>query len=160
MEKKPISEIKSPGAVKTITSAHKKFDKTITINGCGGSSDLGQMTFFLANYIRDRVPNAFVRCPYALYPEVEGASQTILHDDIHIAIDGCKDRCLAKTFEKAGVKVDLSYALDEDFGLEKHPQPAKFKEEDLIRVGDKIIEDIKKHNFFKEPKDKEELQKV
>ena len=158
MEKKPISEIKSPGAVKAIIGAHQKFNTTITVNGCGGSSDLGQMTFFLANYIRDKVPNAFVRCPYALFPEVEGSTQTILYDNIHIAIDGCADRCLAKTFEKAGIKVDLSYALDEDFGLEKHPQPAKFKEEDLIRVGDKIIEDIKKLDVVRHPK-KMEIQK-
>ena len=152
MKKLPISEIKSSGAVKSITGAHQKFDTTITVNGCGGSSDLGQMTFFLANYIRDKVPNAFVRCPYALFPEVEGSTQTILYDEIHIAIDGCKDCCLAKTFEKAGVKADLSYALDEDFGLEKHPQPAMFREEDLVKVGDKIVEDIKKSNFFRKPK--------
>ncbi len=144
MEKIPIDKIKSPGSRKAIVESHKKFEKTITVNGCGGSSDLGQMTFFLANYIRDHVPNAFVRCPYALYPEVEGSTQTILYDDIHIAIDGCKERCLAKTFEKADVKVDLSYALDEDFGLEKHPQPAKFSKEDMLKVAEKILSDIKK----------------
>ncbi len=144
MKKIPIEKIKSAGSRKAIISAHQKFDKTIMVNGCGGSSDLGQLSFALANYIRDKIPNAFVRCPYALYPEVEGPSQTILYDDYHIVIDGCKERCLARTLEKAGIKVDLSYALDEDFGLEKHPQPAHFKEEDLIKVGERIIKDIKK----------------
>ena len=34
-----------------------------------------------------------------------------------------KARCLKKTFEKAGIKVDLSYALDEDFALTKDEGP-------------------------------------
>ncbi|MCD6333628.1 MAG: hypothetical protein J7L89_10180, partial [Bacteroidales bacterium] len=94
--------------------------------------------------IRNRVPNAFMRCPFALYPEVEGPGQTIMHDDYQIVIDGCKDRCLKKTLEKAGIKVDLSYALDEDFGLEKHPQPTPFNREDMLYVAEKIIEDTSK----------------
>ena len=144
MQKKPIEEIKTPSAVKSITMGHEKFGKTIGVNGCNGSSDLGQLSSVASNLIRDEVPNAFVRCPYALYPEVEGPGQTLMYDDYQITIDGCKERCLAKTLEKAGIKVDLSYALDEDFGLEKHPQPAKYSKEDLEKVVKKIVEDVEK----------------
>ena len=152
MEKKNVKEIIAQSAVKAITNRKAVFDKLISINGCNGSSDLGQLTSAVSNLVRDKVPNAFVGCPYALFPEVEGPSQVLLHSDHHIILDGCKDRCLAKTMEKAGFKVDLSYAMDEDFGLVKHPQPEKFKEEDLIRVADKIIEDIKKLDLYENPK--------
>ena len=154
MKKKPLEEIKSVSAVKSIKNAHARFGETIGINGCNGSSDLGQLTSAAANKIRDIVPNAFVRCPYALWPEVEGPAQTILYDDYQIILDGCKLRCLTRTFEKAGIKVDLSYAMDEDFGFEKHPQPAKFSEEQLETVVKKVVEDIKKANMWidgKEP---------
>lgn len=142
MKKKKIEEITAPSSVKAITGSHKKFGKTISVNGCFGSSDLGQMTGALSIEIRNRVPNAFMRCPYALYPEVEGPGQTLMHDDFQVVIDGCSDRCLKKTLEKAGVKVDLSYALDEDFGLEKHPQPTPFVKEDMLKVVEKIEKDI------------------
>jgi len=138
MKKKRIEDITSPSAKKAITSSHQKFDKTISVNGCFGSSDLGQMSSAVSIEIRNRVPNAFMRCPFALYPEVEGPGQTIMHDDYQIVIDGCKDRCLKKTLEKAGIKVDLSYALDEDFGLEKHPQPTPFNREDMLLVAKTI----------------------
>ena len=150
MLKKPIEEIKTPSAVKAITMGHEKFGKTIGVNACNGSSDLGQLSSAASNLIRDKVPNAFTRCPYALYPEVEGPGQTLMYDDYQITIDGCKERCLAKTLEKAGVKVDLSYALDEDFGLEKHPQPAKYSEADLQKVVDKIVQDVQKLKDGKE----------
>ena len=151
MEKKKIDDIIAKNAVKAITNRKKVFDKLISINGCNGSSDLGQLTTAASNLVRDKVPNAFVGCPYALFPEVEGPSQVLLHSDHHVIIDGCKDRCLTKTMEKAGLKVDLSYALDEDFSLEKHPQPAKFKESDLKAVTDKITEDIKKLDLHRNP---------
>ena len=150
MKKKPLEEIKTESAIKSIKGGHNKFGETISVNGCNGSSDLGQLTSAAANRIRDLVPNAFVRCPYALYPEIEGPGQTLLHDDYQVVLDGCKERCLAKTLEKAGVKVDLSYAMDEDFGLEKHPQPAKYTEEDLEKVVNKIVSDIKKLQKEKE----------
>ncbi len=142
MKKKNIEEIESPSAKKAILGGHEKFGKTISVNGCFGSSDLGQMTGFLAREIRNKIPNAFMRCPLAFYPEVEGPSQVLLHDDYNITIDGCSDRCLAKTLEKAGMTVHLSYALDEDFGLEKHPQPAEFAQETMLKVSEKIIRDI------------------
>ena len=152
MKKIPINEIKAESAKKAIKMAHEKFGKTISVNGCNGSSDLGQLTSVAANMVRDNVPNAFVRCPYALYPEVEGPGNVLLYDDYQIVIDGCRERCVAKTLKKAGVKVDLSYAMDEDFGLVKHPQPTKFKEEDLQNVVNKIVDDVKelkaKEKFF------------
>jgi uncharacterized metal-binding protein len=77
----------------------------------------------------------------------------LLHSDYHIVIDGCKDHCLTKTFQKAGIKVLLSYAMDEDFGLEKHPQPAKFRDEDLKKVLDKIVEDINELAIIRHPKE-------
>lgn len=86
MKKKPLNEIKTESAIKSITTSHQKFGKTISVNGCFGSSDLGQMAAALSIEIRDRVPNAFVRCPYALYPEVEGPGQTLMHDDYQITI--------------------------------------------------------------------------
>ncbi|MCD6413167.1 MAG: hypothetical protein J7L54_03370 [Elusimicrobia bacterium] len=60
-----------------------------------------------------------------------------------IVIDGCKERCLKKTLEKAGAKIDLSYALDEDFGLEKKKSP-DFSEEDMSCVSATIKDDIEK----------------
>ncbi len=146
--KKPIAEIKTDSARKTIITQHEKFGKTISVNGCFGSSDIGQMTGFIAREIVKKIPNAFMRCPLALYPEVEGPTQVLLHDDFNVVIDGCKDRCLKKTFEKAGLKVDLSYALDEDFGLPKNKGP-DFDEAKMKEIAEKIIKDIEE-KIFKE----------
>jgi len=142
MKKKPVEEIKTESSRNTIINQHKKFGKTISVNGCFGSSNIGQETGFIAREIAKRIPNAFMRCPIALFPEVEGPSQVLLHDDYNVVIDGCKARCLAKTYEKAGIKVDLSYALDEDFGCEKKPGP-DFDEENMKEIAEKIIKDIK-----------------
>ena len=158
MKKIPVEQVKNPGSRKSIIEGHKKFGETISINGCNGSSDLGQLTSAVANRIRDIVPNAFVRCPYALYPEVEGPSQTLLYDNFQIVLDGCKERCLKKTLEKAGIKVDLAYAMDEDFGFDKHPQPAKFTEEQVEIVVQRILKDIEKLGMRR--KEKEKLTEV
>ncbi len=83
-----------------------------------------------------------MRCPIALWPEVEGPTQVLLHDDFQVVIDGCKGRCLKKTLDKAGVKMDLAYALDEDFGIEKKPGP-EFDEGEMSEISDKIIKEIK-----------------
>ena len=141
--RKPIDEITAEVPRKTIEMQHEKFGKTIGINGCFGSSNLGQMTGFIPRRLVQEIPNAFMRCPLALWPEVEGPSQVLLYDDYQVVIDGCADRCLLKTLQKAGVKVDLAYALDEDFGLDKAAGP-NFDEATMNRVADKIKADIQK----------------
>ena len=139
--RKPVDEIVPDTARKTVKMQHEKFDRTIGINGCFGSSNLGQMTGFIPRTLVREIPNAFMRCPLALWPEVEGATQVLLHDDYQIVIDGCKERCLLKTLEKVGIKVDLAYALDEDFGLEKAPGP-DFDEVTMERIAEKIKSDV------------------
>lgn len=143
LKKKPIEEIKTESARKTIITQHEKFGKTISVNGCFGSSNLGQITGFAAREIVKRIPGTFMRCPIALFPEVEGPSQVLLYDDFNVTIDGCKARCLKKTLEKAGLKVHLSYALDEDFGLEKKPGP-DYDEKAVAMVAERIIQDIER----------------
>ncbi len=147
-DKKPVEEIQTPTAKKNIITRRQKFGKYITVNGCNGSSDLGQLTVAVANAIRDRVPNAFVDCPYALFADVEGSSQVILHADYRIVIDGCKSRCLTKALESVGAKVTLSYAMDEDFGFEKHPQPAKYSQEQVEIVVSRVLDDLKKKGLI------------
>ena len=142
MKKKPVDRIKNPDAVKAITNQHKKFGRTVGINGCFGSSNIGQMSGFIARKIVKEVPGTFMRCPIALYPEVEGPSQVMLHDDFQVVIDGCKGRCLALSYEKFGLVVDLHYVLDEDFGLEKKPGP-DFDEQKMNEIADRMIQDIK-----------------
>lgn len=149
MKKKPVEEIKTDSARNTIVTQHKKFGKTISVDGCFGSSNLGQETGFAAREIVKQIPNAFMRCPLALYPEVEGSTQVLLHEDYHVVIDGCKERCLAKTYEKAGMKVDLSYALDEDFHFEKKKGP-DFDEEEVKEIVAKIMKDIKEKILTKQ----------
>ena len=142
MKKIPVDQIKNPDAVNAITNQHKKFGSTIGINGCFGSSNIGQMTGFITRKIVMEVPGTFMRCPIALYPEVEGPSQVMLYDDYQVVIDGCKARCLALTYEKSGLPVDLHYTLDEDFSLEKKPGP-DFDEQKMNEVADHIIQDIR-----------------
>lgn len=60
----------------------------------------------------------------------------MLYDDYHVVIDGCDAKCLAKTYEKARIKIDLSYALDEDFSCEKKPGP-KFDKEKMKKIAEK-----------------------
>ena len=139
--RKPVEEIVTEPARKTVRMQHEKFGRTIGLNGCFGSSDLGQMTGFIPRVLVKDIPNAFMRCPLALWPEVEGATQVLLHDDYQVVIDGCKERCLLKTLQKAGVEVDLAYALDEDFGLEK-AAGQDFDESVMERVAEKIKKDI------------------
>ena len=139
--RKPVEEIVTELARKTVKMQHEKFGRTIGVNGCFGSSNLGQMTGFISRALVKEIPNTFMRCPLALWPEVEGPTQVLLHDDYQVVIDGCSERCLLKTLEKAGVKVDLAYALDEDFGLEKAPGP-DFDEEAMKRVAKKIKKDV------------------
>jgi len=143
MKKKPVEEISNPDAVNAITNQHKKFGKTIGINGCFGSSNIGQMTGFIARKIVQEIPSAFMRCPIALLPEVEGPSQVMLYDDYQVVIDGCKGKCLALSYEKVGLPVDLQYTLDEDFSLEKKPGP-DFDEEKMNQIAEHIILDIQK----------------
>jgi len=141
--RKPVEEIVTEPARKTVKMQHEKFGRTIGINGCFGSSNIGQMTGFISRALVKEIPNAFMRCPLALWPEVEGATQVLLYDDYQVVIDGCSERCLLKTLEKAGVKVDLAYALDEDFGLEKAPGP-DFDEQEMLKVAARIKHDIEK----------------
>ena len=143
MIKKEVDEIETESSRNSVITQHKKFKKTISLNSCFGSSDLGQMTGFIARYITKKLPGVFMRCPVALFPEVEGPSQVLLYDDFNITIDGCKFRCIKRTFEKAGLKVDLSYALDEDFDLPKNKGP-DFDEETMKKIAEKIVLDIKK----------------
>ena len=142
MDKKRVEEIKNPDAVKAITNQHKKFGKTVGINGCIGSSNIGQMTGFIARKIVKEIPGTFMRCPIALYPEVEGPSQVMLYDDFQVVIDGCKGRCLALTYDKFGLPVDLHYVIGEDFSVEKKPGP-DFDEQKMNEIADRIIQDIK-----------------
>lgn len=139
--KKPVDQIQADAARKTVIAQHQKFGTTIGIDGCFGSSNIGQESGFIARELVKRIPNAFMRCAIALFPGVEGPTQVLLHDDYHVVIDGCKARCLAKTYEKAGLSVTLSYALDEDFGAEKQPGP-DFDEERVQAIAEKIIHDI------------------
>ncbi len=142
LNKKPVAQIKAESARNTIINQHKKFGKTIGVNGCFGSSNLGQKTGFIAREIVKEIPNAFMRCPLAIYSEVDGPTQVMLYDDYQITIDGCQSKCLKKTLEKAGIKIDLSYALDEHFACEKKPGP-DFDKEKMKKIAKKIIKDIK-----------------
>lgn len=139
--RKPVDEIATESARKTVQMQHEKFGRTIGVNGCFGSANLGQMAGFICRALVKEIPNAFMRCPLALWPEVEGPAQVLLHDDYQVVIDGCKERCLLKTMEKAGIKVDLAYALDEDFGLDKAPGP-DFEEQKMLKIAARIKRDI------------------
>ena len=141
IKKKPVEEIQTESAKKSVVMQHKKFGRTIGINSCFGSSDLGQMTGAIPRKIVKEIPGTFMRCPLALWDEIEGPSQVLLYDDYQVTIDGCKERCLKRTLEKANVKVDLSYALDEDFGLEKKQGP-DYDEETMLKMAEKIKADI------------------
>ena len=141
-DKKKVEEIKTETARKNILNRKQKFGGYITVNGCNGSSNLGQLTVAVANAVRDTVPNAFVDCPYALFGDVEGPANVIHHADYRIVIDGCKSRCLTKALEYVGAKVTLSYAMDEDFGFEKLPQPAKYSEKQVQIVVEKVVKDL------------------
>jgi len=141
IQRKPLEKIQTESARKVIQAQHEQFGRTIAISSCFGSSDIGQMTGFIARQFVKEIPNAFMRCPLALWPEVEGPTQVLLYDNFQVVIDGCKDRCLKKTFEKAGIKVDLSYALDEDFHLEKGFGP-DFDEQRMREIAEQIRRDI------------------
>ncbi len=158
-DKKKVEDIQTPTAKKNIITRHQKFGQYITVNGCNGSSNLGQLTVAVANAIRDRVPNAFVDCPYALFADVEGSAQVILHADYRIVFDGCKSRCLTKALEGLGVNVTLSYAMDEDFGFEKIPQPATYSQEQVQIVVDKVLSDLREKGLIKEKFSQEETKK-
>ena len=61
IQRKPINEITEEVPRKTIQMQHEKFGKTIGINGCFGSSNLGQMTGFIPRRLVQEIPNAFMR---------------------------------------------------------------------------------------------------
>ncbi len=144
--KKPISEIKEDSARRTIISQHSKFEKTVSVDGCFGSSNIGQMSGAIAREITKSVPNAFMRCPLAVLPEIDGPVQVLLHDDSHVVIDGCKARCLAKTYKKVGIDINIAYALDEDFSLEKGKGP-DFDEHLMREIAKKIAADMEKNGL-------------
>jgi uncharacterized metal-binding protein len=138
----PVADISSESAKTTVVNQHKKFGKTIGVNSCFGSSNIGQASGFIAREIVKAIPNAFMRCPLALDPQVEGPTQVLLYDDYQVTIDGCNDLCLAKTLENRDIKIDLRYALDDDFGWQKQPGP-DFDEEKMQQIAQQIIADIK-----------------
>ena len=71
MKKKPIEEIKTDSAKNIIINQHKKFGKTISVNGCFGSSNIGQKAGFIVREIVKQIPNAFMRCPIAAIADME-----------------------------------------------------------------------------------------
>ncbi|NCF75492.1 MAG: hypothetical protein GWO87_03340 [Xanthomonadaceae bacterium] len=85
--KKTLNEIQPESAKNTIINQHKKFGKTIGVNGCFGSSNLGQKTGFIAREIVKEIPNAFMRCPLAIHPQIDGPIQVMLYDDYQVTID-------------------------------------------------------------------------
>jgi len=62
MKKKPLEKIKIKNARNIIMNQHKKFDKTISVNKCFGSSNIRQKARFIAREIVKQIPNAFMIC--------------------------------------------------------------------------------------------------
>lgn len=50
------------------------------------------MSGFIPREMVKDIPNAFMRCPLAIFPEIEGPSQVLLYDDYQVVIDGCEAR--------------------------------------------------------------------
>ncbi|MGO8683506.1 MAG: putative zinc-binding protein [Thermoleophilia bacterium] len=138
----PVADISNEAAKMTIANQHQKFGKTIGVNSCFGSSNIGQASGFIAREIVKAIPAAFMRCPLALDPDIEGPTQVLLYDDYQVTIDGCNELCLAKTLEKRDIKMDLRYTLDDDFGWQKEPGP-DFDEQKMQQIAQQIIADIK-----------------
>jgi len=75
-------------------------------------------------------------------PNLKPAIDKLKARDIIIAIDGCPVGCVKKTHEIANVTPDKYYDLVADFGIKKEPK-MDFNEEEMNKVVDKIMKDIK-----------------
>ena len=69
---------------------YNKFGKTISVNGCFSSSNIGQMTGFIAREIVKGIPNAFMRYPLALTWRLRVQHKFYSMINYNIVIDECK----------------------------------------------------------------------
>jgi len=115
--------------------------KNIGLCVCFGGSSTGQMTGFIARELNKK-SGAGIMCLLGFVPNLKPVMDKLNVQDIIIGIDGCPVGCVKKTLEMINVAPDRYYDLVKDFGIEKEPK-LDFNEEEMNKVVDKIINDIK-----------------
>ncbi len=109
----------------------------IAIANCSGRSNIGQMSLEIAKRVDRALPYARISCLPALWPNLVPAGKFYEADAV-VVIDGCKEACVLKTIQKAGITPILRVAPDETFGIEKTPG-LDFDREVMEDLADKVI---------------------
>ena len=108
---------------------------------CFGGSSTGQMTGFIGREL-NKNSGTGIMCLLGFAPNLKPIMDKLNAQEKIIAIDGCPIGCVKKTLEMINVTPDRYYDLVKDFGIEKEPK-LDFDEEDMNKVVNKIINDIK-----------------
>ena len=117
-------------------------DLFIAIANCSGRSNIGQMSAEIAKKVDKALPYARISCLPALWPDLTPAGKFFEADAV-VVIDGCKEACVLKTVEKAGITPILRVAPDETFGVEKTPG-LDYDEKVMNELANKIIGMVEK----------------
>ena len=113
----------------------------IAIANCSGRSNIGQMSLEIAKRVDKALPYARISCLPALWPDLTPAGKFYEADAV-VVIDGCKEACVLKTIQKAGITPILRVAPDETFCVEKTPG-LDYDEKVMEELADKVIEMVK-----------------
>jgi uncharacterized metal-binding protein len=119
----------------------------MTTGGCGGNGEKLIFTCAGAAYSGQVANRSGVQlmeqgagslfCIAAVAAGIEQKLDRARRAGQRIAIDGCEDRCVRKTLEKAGLAADVHVVLT-DLGIEKKPgQPS------MINDAKKVVESVK-----------------
>ncbi len=114
----------------------------IAIANCSGRSNIGQMSAEIAKRLDKALPYARISCLPAIFPGLKPASKFFEADAI-VVIDGCKEGCVSKTIEKAGLKPSIRIAPDVNYGIEKLPG-LDFDKKLAIEIAEDLIDKVKK----------------
>ncbi len=114
----------------------------IAIANCSGRSNIGQMSLEIAKKVDKALPYARISCLPALWPDLTPAGKFYEADAV-VVIDGCKEACVLKTVEKAGITPILRVAPDETFGVEKTPG-LDYDEKVMNELAERVIQMVEK----------------
>ncbi len=99
------------------------------------------MSLEIAKRVDKALPYARISCLPALWPDLTPAGKFYEADAVAV-IDGCKEACVLKTIQKAGITPILRVAPDETFGVEKTPG-LDYDEKVMEELAEKVIEMVK-----------------
>ena len=114
------------------SSSHQE----VLIFTCAGAAYSGQVANRAGVQLMEQGCGALF-CIAAVAAEIPDKLDRARRAATRVALDGCEDRCVLKTLQKAGLPADVHVVLT-DLGIEKKPA-----EPNMITDGRKVVDAVK-----------------